>query len=351
MVIILGRTMNKLPIEFSDDAALISYLSSKSIVESDKIISLIRRYGIVDTINPVKKLICSSLDSNWKHQYSTEISYDIVYDNYMTGKRFNRLLFSELDEFERLFTSQLMNVYLSNHASVDSIINYDTKGRIRKEATIEFLDSFINSVKQLSDDNVNSNQVFSFFYNSINAEKSSLGRKINLFKILNDEYKISIISQVNEFGNFNLSTDINIINRTIELNALNKLRNAVCHNNSIQYNCYETQLEEIFKRILNDVANANSYSNLQRKIKKSITNLKYENSLTAIGIRVLNRSKLVHLEGLLQLKEIYRQTNYLYEKSIYQEFKIGDTEEETIANIRSKIKSKRPFYSKKFDIS
>lgn len=341
--------MNKLPIELNSDMALVTYLNSKSIGESDKIVDLIRRYGIVDTINPIKKLICSSLDSNWKHIYLQEISYDVIYDNYMKGKKLNRLLFAELDEFERLFTSQLMNMYLSNYSNVDSIINFEVKQKITKEPTVLFLDNFLDTLKLLDDDETNSNHIFSFFSNSINATDSSLGKKINLFKILNDEYKTIIVKAINNYGNFKLSEDISIINRTIELNALNKLRNTVCHNNSIQYSCYENQLEQIFKRVLNDIATINDHSKLQRKIKKSITNLKYENSLTAIGIRVLNRDKLVFLEQGLELRQIYRQTNYLYEKSIYKEFKENSSEEVT-SIIRGKIKLKRPFCSEKFDI-
>lgn len=329
--------MNKLPLEILDDDELTAYLKSKSIKESEQIINLIRRYGITDTINPMKKLLSNQLNTDWKHVYHKELEAKVIYDNFMLSKSFNRLLFKELDEFERLFTHQLMNTYLENYKDLNSIIDVSVKDQIDDENINIFIDKFINGINNIRDEHVYTNYIYSFFNNSINKNDSSLNKKIRLFKILNSDKQIIILNNVNSYGNFNFALDVDIISSGVELNAINNLRNIVCHNNSMQYRCYEIALKSIYLRLNDHLSKENVSLKSSQKI---IKNLAYSKSLVFRGLKVLNRTELHKKSKQLQFEQIFTNTRNVYNSVLYKEFQSSETVEIAKHEILNKMSNK-----------
>lgn len=340
--VVQGENLNKLPLEIQNDNQLTQYLVSKEIEGNQDMVDLLRRYGITETINPIKKLFAKSLNENWKHVYLDSITADIVYDNYMNSKGFNRTAFKELDEFERLFTHQLMNTYLENYSDILSIINHQILDQIADDTISEFIKSFIKEIADIQNVQTNTNHIYSFFNNSINKNDSSLNKKIRLFKILKYRYQKEILENVNKYGNFKFSTSEEDMKKCMELNAINKMRNIVCHNNSVQYACYEMVLKVIyirFKKYLDETDNIQ-----MKEMQKQIKNIKYRKSLIFYSLKVLNRKNLNNKATALGFEQIYNNTISIYNRLIYTEFNQTEDLNQLKEDFINKMNAKRPNY-------
>jgi hypothetical protein len=244
--------------EYKSNDELIEIMKSRNIKISDheieKTYEYLDKYSYNMFVNPYKIIHCSSYHIEKGHVYDDEVSIQSYIYFLDEQYRHDLIIFKALKEFENILSTLLLKEVLKNPSEVDRHI----KGTIECQNVIkEKLLEVDNNQRHLAlgvlckSYNITKDK----YYSAQNLEKYIGENNFDCYSLFHGSHRLhfkqkyEILNLLPEshfiFKELQNKFGYKKIKKHSDFNAVNALRNSICHFNSIAYKIYEEEKESL----------------------------------------------------------------------------------------------------------